>query len=294
MPAICRIYTTYTNYTPYTIYISYTTYTMRGHKTMGKVTSITNRKGGTAKTATAGALGAGLFFRGYKTLCIDMDSQANLTFDLGASSEGVSVMDVLKGEATAEEAIQHTDRGDIIPGSAELATADLVIKNAYSLRNAIDPIREQYDFIVIDCPPSLGILTVNALTASDSAVITAQAEVHSLQAIGQLNETIKAVRQNTNPNLQIEGILITRYNGRAILSRDMKQNLQEAARLLNTKVFAQPIRECTAIKEAQAMQQDIFTYSKRSNASTDYSAFVEEYIGVSEETSEAIRKALGC
>lgn len=261
---------------------------------MGKVTSITNRKGGTAKTATAGALGAGLSIRGYKTLCIDMDSQANLTFDMGASSEGLSVMDVLKETATAEEAIQHTDRGDIIPGSAELATADLVIKNAYSLRNAIDPIREQYDFIVIDCPPSLGILTVNALTASDSAVITAQAEVHSLQAIGQLNETIKAVRQNTNSNLQIEGILITRYNGRAILSRDMKQNLQEAARLLNTKVFAQPIRECTAIKEAQAMQQDIFTYSKRSNASTDYSAFVEEYIGVSEETSEAIRKALGC
>ena len=287
-------YTTYTNYTHYTIYTSYTTYTTRGRKTMGKVTSITNRKGGTAKTATAGALGAGLSIRGYKTLCIDMDSQANLTFDMGASSEGLSVMDVLKETATAEEAIQHTDRGDIIPGSAELATADLVIKNAYSLRNAIDPIREQYDFIVIDCPPSLGILTVNALTASDSAVITAQAEVHSLQAIGQLNETIKAVRQNTNSNLQIEGILITRYNGRAILSRDMKQNLQEAARLLNTKVFAQPIRECTAIKEAQAMQQDIFTYSKRSNASTDYSAFVEEYIGVSEETSEAIRKALGC
>lgn len=289
-------YTTYTNYTHYTIYTSYTTYTTRGHKTMGKVTSITNRKGGTAKTATAGALGAGLSIRGYKTLCIDMDSQANLTFDMGASSEGLSVMDVLKGTATAEEAIQHTDRGDIIPGSAELATADLYTEEwgAYRLRNAIDPIREQYDFIVIDCPPSLGVLTVNALTASDSAVITAQAEVHSLQAIGQLNETIKAVRQNTNPNLQIEGILITRYNGRAILSRDMKQNLQEAARLLNTKVFAQPIRECTAIKEAQAMQQDIFTYSKRSNASTDYSAFVEEYIGVSEETSEAIRKALGC
>lgn len=287
-------YATYTNYTHYTIYTSYTTYTTRGHKTMGKVTSITNRKGGTAKTATAGALGAGLSIRGYKTLCIDMDSQANLTFDMGASSEGLSVMDVLKGTATAEEAIQHTERGDIIPGSADLATADLVIKSAYSLRNAIDPIREAYDFIVIDCPPSLGVLTVNALTASDSAVITAQAEVHSLQAIGQLNETIKAVRQNTNSNLQIEGILITRYNGRAILSRDMKQNLQEAARLLNTKVFAQPIRECTAIKEAQAMQQDIFTYSKRSNASTDYSAFVEEYIGVSEETSEAIRKALGC
>lgn len=261
---------------------------------MGKVTSITNRKGGTAKTATAGALGAGLSFRGYKTLFIDMDSQANLTFDLGASSEGLSTMDVLTGKCDAAEAIQHTDRGDVIPGSADLATADLVIKNAYSLRNAIDPIREAYDYIIIDCPPSLGILTVNALTASDSAVITAQAEIHSLQAIGQLNETIKAVRQNTNTNLQIEGILITRYNGRAILSRDMKQNLQEAARLLNTKVFSQPIRECTAIKEAQAMQQDIFTYSKRSNASADYNAFVDEYIGVSAETSEAIRKALGC
>lgn len=261
---------------------------------MGKVTSITNRKGGTAKTCTAGALGAGLSFRGYKTLFIDMDSQANLTFDLGASSEGLSVMDVLKGTATAEEATQHTDRGDVIPGSADLATADLVIEGAYRLRNALEPIREAYDYIIIDCPPSLGILTVNALTASDSAVITAQAEIHSLQAIGQLNETIKAVRQNTNNNLQIEGILITRYNGRAILSRDMKQNLQEAARLLNTKVFSQPIRECTAVKEAEAMQTDIFTYSKRSNASADYNAFVDEYIGVSKDRSEAIRKALGC
>lgn len=261
---------------------------------MGKVTAITNRKGGTAKTATAGALGAGLSIRGYKTLCIDMDSQANLTFDLGASSEGLSVMDVLTGEATAEEAIQHTDRGDIIPGSADLATADITVKGAYRLKEAIEPIREQYDYIIVDCPPSLGVLTVNALTASDSAVITAQAEIHSLQAIGQLNETIKAVRQETNPNLQIEGILITRYNGRAILSRDMKQNLQEVARLLKTKVYSQPIRECTAIKEAQAMQQDIFTYSRRSNASADYNAFIDEYIGVSKETSEAIRRVLGC
>lgn len=260
---------------------------------MGKVISITNRKGGTAKSVTAFALGAGLSLKGYKVLFVDLDSQANLSFDLGASSEGLTSWEVLNGECRTQDAIQQTDRGDIIPGSAELATADFKIKSTSCLREALKPIREAYDFIICDTAPSLGILTVNALTASDSVIITAQAEIHSLQAIGQLNETIKAVRQQTNPDLQIEGILITRYNGRAILSRDMKQNLQEVARLLNTKVFSQPIRECTAIKEAEAMQTDIFTYAPRSNATADYTAFIEDIIGVSEEKRALLTKILG-
>lgn len=263
---------------------------------MAKVITITNRRGGTGKTVTSHAITAGLFLRGYKPLCIDLDSQTNLTFDMGASSAGVSIMDVLTGEATAQEVIQHTERGDIIPGSPELATADIVFTGKgkeYRLREAIEAVKNDYDFIICDTAPSLGILTVNALTASDSAVITAQAEVHSLQGIGQLNETIKAVQKHTNNSLAIEGILITRYNGRAIISRDMRQNLLEVAQILNTKVFSQPIRECTAIKEAQAMQTDIFTYAPRSNASADYNAFIDELIGVSAETKALLNKILG-
>lgn len=263
---------------------------------MGKVITITNRRGGTGKTCTAYALGAGLSIRGYKTLCIDLDSQTNLSFDMGASSATASSMDLLTGEATAQDAIQHTERGDVIAGSPELATADLTFTGTgkeYRLKEAIEPIRGSYDFIIIDTAPSLNILTVNALTASDSAIITAQAEVHSLQGIGQLNDTIKAVRKHTNKDLVIEGILITRYNGRAIISRDMRQNLLEVAQLLNTKVFLQPIRECIALREAQAMQTDIFTYAPRSNASADYNALIDELIGVGEERRAAISKILG-
>lgn len=263
---------------------------------MGKVIAVTNRRGGTGKTVTAHALTAGLFLRGYNTLCIDLDSQTNLTFDMGADAEGLTIMDVLTGEATAQEAIQHTERGDIIPGSPELATADIVFTGKgkeYRLRDAIEAIKSDYDYIICDTAPSLGIMVVNALTASDSAIITAQAEIHSLTGIGQLNETIKAVQKHTNKDLVIEGILITRYYSRAIISRDMKQNLLEVAQLLNTKVFSQPIRECVAIREAQAMQTDIFTYSPRSNASADYNALIDEVIGVSAEKRALLTKILG-
>lgn len=263
---------------------------------MGKVITITNRKGGTGKTCTAYAIGAGLSHRGYNALCIDLDPQESLTFDMGASSEGVTIMEVMQGEATAQEAIQHTETADIIAGSSELATADLIFTGKgkeYRLREAIEPIRDKYDFIICDTSPSLGIMTVNALTASDSTIITSQPEIHSLHGIGKLYETIKLVRKHTNPELNIEGILLTRYNGRAIISRDMKQNLLEVAQLLNTKVFSQPIRECTAVKEAEAMQRDIFTFAPRSNASRDYNAVLDEIIGVSEERREALSRLLG-
>ena len=117
---------------------------------------------------------------------------------------------------------------------------------------------------------------MNALTASNSAIIPAQAEVHSLQGIGLLYDVIKAVQKYTNPALTIKGILITRYNGRAILSRDMKSNLEATAKELGTKVFTTPMRECTAMKEAQATQSDIYSYAPRSNATADYTALLNE------------------
>lgn len=239
-----------------------------------------NRKGGVGKTATAHALGAGLSLRGYKVLFIDLDSQCNLSFDLGAKTAPLTALEVLTGSAKAEEAIQHTPGGDIIAGSPALAGADMTIEGTgkeYRLKEALEPL--QYDFIIIDTPPALGVLTINALTASDRAIIPAQAEVYSLQGIGLLYEAIQAVKKYTNKSLIVEGVLITRYNGRAILSKDMKSNLEEIAQSLNTKVFQTPIRECISIKEAQAMQSDIFSYAPRSNASADYKALVEEILG---------------
>lgn len=242
--------------------------------------AIVNRKGGVGKTATAHALGAGLASRGYKILFIDLDSQCNLSYDLG-TAPGLSISDVLTGSCTAQEAIQHTEGGDILPASASLALADTVLDQTgkeYRLKEALEPIKDSYDYIIIDTPPALGILTVNALTACDSAIIPAQAEVHSLQGIGLLNSTIEAVKKYTNPALTIRGILLTRYNKRTIISQDMKQILEATAGELGTKVFATPIRECTAIKEAQAKQASIFDYAPKSNAAADYSALIEDIL----------------
>lgn len=248
---------------------------------MKEAIAIVNRRGGVGKTATAHAIGAGLAHRGYKILFIDLDSQCNLTYDVGAQSARLTSMEVLSGTATAREAIQHTGGGDIIIASPSLAVADTTIEGTgkeYRLKEAIAPIAGEYDYIIIDTPPALGVLTVNALTACNSAIIPAQAEVHSLQGIGLLYETIRAVQKYTNPALTIKGILITRYNGRAILSRDMKSNLEAIARELGTRVFNTPIRECTAIKEAQAKQTDIYSYTPKSNATADYTALLDEIL----------------
>ena len=146
------------------------------------------------------------------------------------------------------------------------------------LKSALEAIAKSYDFIIIDTPPALGILTINALTAADGVIIPAQASIYSLQGIGQLAATIKAVQQHTNPALQIYGILITRYNGRAILSRDISELLTDTAEQLKTKVFETRIREAIAIKEAQAHRQNIFDYAAKTNPAKDYNAFIDELL----------------
>ena len=243
-----------------------------------EVVAIVNRKGGVGKTATALALGAGLIRKGKKVLFIDLDSQTNLTSGIGATASGFTALDILTGQATAPDAIQKTPQGDVIAAEEALAGAEMAITGTgkeYRLKEAIDGL--QYDYIIIDTPAALGTLTVNALTAANSALIPVQADIDSLQGVGQLSKTIEAVKKYCNPNLRIKGILITRYNGRAILSRDMQENLQEAAQQLKTRLYSTPIRECISIKEAKAQQTDIFTYAPRSNAAEDYKAFIKEF-----------------
>lgn len=247
---------------------------------MTEIITLANRRGGVGKTATAHALGAGLSKRGYKVLFIDLDSQCNLTYDLSTKTVERSSLDVLLGECSASEAVVSTALGDLIPASPSLAGADKKVDDTgkeYRLKEALQPIKKKYDYIIIDTPPALGILTVNALTASDKVVITAQGEIHSLQGIDQLYNTIEAVRHFTNKKLKIEGILLTRYVARSIISKDMRDNIEAIAREIETKVFT-PIRECSAVKEAQATQTDIFTYSPRCNASKDYGLFVEDIL----------------
>lgn len=136
-----------------------------------------------------------------------------------------------------------------------------------------------YDYIIIDTPPALGLLTINALTASDGIIITAQADIYSLQGIGQLHETIEAVKKYCNPALHLQGILLTRYSPRAVLSRDMGEMIEATASQIKTFVYKTVIRECISLKEAQARKQDIFTYAPKSNASKDYLSFIGELTG---------------
>ena len=246
-----------------------------------KTIAIINRKGGVGKTATAQALGAGLIRRGARVLFVDLDSQTNLSYGMSAKREGRGAMKVLIGSCPIADAIQHTPMGDLIAGEESLAAADTIIDGTgkeYRLKESLEDLSGIYDYVIIDTPAALGTLTVNALTAADGVVIPVQADEYSLQGIGQLHNAITAVRKYCNRDLKINGILITRYNARSILSRDMQSNLQDIAAQLGTKVYDTPIRECISVKEAQACRQDIFSYAPRSNAAKDYEAFLDEFM----------------
>lgn len=255
---------------------------------MTHIISVINQKGGVGKTTTAAAIAAGLrIFGGRSVLSIDMDSQANLSLITGAEADGATILDVLAGGSEAAEAIQHTPNGDIIIGDRYLAQAETHITGAgreYVLRRALEGVKDNYDFIVIDTPPALGVLSLAALTASTAAVIPAQADLLSLDAIEQLNDTIRAVREGTeNTQLKIAGIVLTRWNGRRIIAQNAADSIKDTAAAIGTHVFNAKIRECAAIQEAQAMRRNIFSYAPRSNAAKDYKELTEEAFGNEQE-----------
>ena len=249
-----------------------------------KIIAITNQKGGVAKTTTAYAIGAGLSLRGYKVLYIDLDAQTNLSYVMEADATGltgISALDVLEGRSSASAAIQRTPHGDIIASTPALAGVDTVLTQVgkeYRLKEALEPLQNSYDFVIIDTPPALGILTVNALTACNGCIIPAQADIYSLQGISQLYNTLQTVKKYCNRDLEVMGILLTRYNGRAIISREAADLIDQAASQMNSKLYQSRIRECTALKEAQACRENIFTYAPHSNAAADYTALVEEIL----------------
>ncbi|MBR4543416.1 MAG: ParA family protein [Lachnospiraceae bacterium] len=245
-----------------------------------KTISVINQKGGVAKTTTVQALASGLKGRGYRVLMVDLDGQESLTVCTGASA-GANILDVLQGSRSIKAVIQSTPGGDIVTGTEDLGKADLIIrgkKAEYRLKQALAEVQGLYDFCIIDCPPSLGILSVSALTASDTCIIPVQADFFSLKALDQLQGTIEVIRNNTNRGLQIEGVLVTRYSARTVLSREALEALKEKARNMGTRVFNTTIRECISIKEAQAVKESIHTYAPRSNASKDYSALIDEIL----------------
>ena len=194
--------------------------------------AIINQKGGVGKSTTASAIGGGL---NSKVLHVDLDPQCNLSYLMEANISGLtqaSALDVLQGNASAADAIQHTAQGDIIAASPALSGADIVLTatgKEYRLKEALEAIVGEYDYCIIDTPPALGILTINALTACNGCIIPAQADFLSLQGIGQLHGTIETVKKYCNPGLKVYGIVLTRYSARAVISREVTAMMEETA-----------------------------------------------------------------
>lgn len=241
--------------------------------------TINSRKGGSGKTTTAHSLGAGLYLKGYRVLYVDLDSQGNLSYATGTeATEECNSFNFLKGKAV--EPIK-TPVGAVIPATDELSRADLEIANTgkeYRLQEALYPYSSMYDYCIVDTPAALGVLSINALTASQKVIIPTQAEIFGLQGIEQLQDAIQAVQKYCNRDLEVYGILLTRYQGRGILARELRETLETVADQMQTRLLEPPIRECTAIREAATLKQDIFSYAPRSNGARDYMEIVENIL----------------
>ena len=249
---------------------------------MAEVITIMNRKGGVGKTTTAHAIAAGLALQGKRTLLIDLDGQGNISRDTGTDQAKATVYEMIIKGIKAADVIQNVkDNLDAIPAKDNLSKADTELTGAGKenrLKEALLPIKKSYDYIVLDTPPALNILTVNALTASNSVIIPANAEIHSIEGIGLLKGYIDAIRHTVNKTLKIKGIVLTQYSARTVLARDMKVNLEKVAGQYGIKVFTQSISTCVAVAEAQAYKQDIFAYAPRSKAAKEYKTLIDEAI----------------
>lgn len=248
---------------------------------MAIIFSINNQKGGVGKTTTSHALAAGFAAKGKKVLLIDADPQANLSLSVGADISKATIYDVLRGKVSVTDSLQHLGDLDVIPSNILLSGADMEFTKTgreFLLKEVLDPVKGNYDFVVIDSPPSLGILTVNSLTASDKVIIPMTADIFALQGMDQLGTTIQQVRKWTNPNLTIAGILLTKHSNRTILSRDLAEMIELTAQSMGTKVFDTKIREGIAMREAQTQQTDIFEYAPKSNPGMDYALLIDEIL----------------
>lgn len=248
---------------------------------MATIITVTNQKGGVGKTTTSAALAAEIALAGGRILCIDLDPQGNLGFCLGAElSNGPTVLDALKGRMSARQAIHKTEICDILPSDITLSSGGLeqvaTKHREYILRDALAPVIGEYDYVVIDTPPALNLLTVNAYAVSDFLIIPMASDILSLVGLSQLKETIESVRDSLNPRLNVLGILLNRFNKRTLLSRDVLEMAQQLADQIGTKVFETKIRTGVAVAEAPAHGESIFEYNPRSAAVQDYREFLEE------------------
>lgn len=250
---------------------------------MGKVISIANQKGGVGKTTTAINLAASLAAIEHPTLVIDIDPQSNTTSGLGIDVKTVtnSIYEVMIGSSDINDTIRKTELEflDLVPSHINLVGAEIEMidrdERERILSKAVSELREKYDFVIIDCPPSLGLLAINALTASDSIVIPVQCEYFALEGLGQLLNTIKIVRQHLNPMLDIEGVLLTMYDTRTRLSN---QVADEVKRYFDDRVFKSVISRNIRLAEAPSFGKPALLYDSTSTGSKNYLSLAREII----------------
>ena len=254
---------------------------------MSRIIAISNQKGGVGKTTTSVNLSACVAALGKNVLLIDIDPQGNASSGLGLSGKDrTSIYDVLLGEAGANEAILPTEFGplSLIPSSIALAGAEIELVSMPAretlLREALSPIRDQFDYIFIDCPPSLSLLTLNAMTAADSVLIPIQCEYYALEGVGQLMNTLQLVKKRLNPQLEIEGVVLTMLDGRTNLGL---QVVQEVKKYFRSRVYGSIIPRNVRLSEAPSHGLPINVYDPRSTGAEAYRKLAEEFIEWNEE-----------
>ncbi len=245
-----------------------------------KVVCFSNHKGGVAKTSSTTNVGAGLATLGYKCLVVDLDPQANLSISMGVTQPEKTIYDCLRGYCEIDTTIVPLlPNLDLIPANLDLSGAEIELSTEVGreciLKGLIEPIRPHYDFILLDCPPSLGLLTINAFTASDRVIIPIQAEFLAIQGLAKLVDVIKKIQIHLNPNLSIGGMLITQFDQRKILNRDVLKALRKS---FPQDLFKSKIRSNVDLAEAPSAGIDIFRYNPKSNGATDYLALCKELL----------------
>lgn len=251
---------------------------------MVKVIAIANQKGGVGKTTTAVNLAACLAQKGRKVLMLDEDPQGNATSGLGFDKLDIKkcVYDTLINDVPMKDVLLHSDYEnlDVIPATIQLAGAEIELVSLMNregrLKNALERVKHDYDYVLIDCPPSLGLLTINALTAANSVLVPIQCEFYALEGVSQLMNTIKLVQRNLNPALKLEGVLMTMFDQRTNLSSDV---VGEVRKYFNTKMYNTIIPRNVRLSEAPSHGQPVIVYDPKSKGAQVYSELAQEVLG---------------
>jgi chromosome partitioning protein len=245
---------------------------------MGKIISLLNHKGGVGKTTSTINIGAGLVELGKKVLLIDLDPQANLSLSLGIPRQTNTIYEALRGESELEP-FTIRENLDVVMSTLDLSGAEMELINEagreYILKELFEPIKDDYDFIIIDCPPSLGLLTLNALGASDYVYIPLQTQFLALQGLAKIKQVIDKVKFRLNKNLEIGGVIATMYDARKILNRDVVDTIKK---YFGEKVFETLIRDNVSLAEAPSQRTDIFNYNRNSIGAQDYMNLCKEIL----------------